>query len=217
MPDILRVTFKKCENMRYMGHLDVLRTFVRGMRRAEIPFKYSEGFNPHAVMTFALPLGVGTTSECEIADIKTAEYIEPSAFKERLNNFMPPNSIEIVSAEYTEEKMPEIVKARYEILYENDGAFNAHAISEAVSAGEIMVEKKSKRQSKSVNLAEHIFEHNVEQIDDTRFKLYVTVSAGGKFNIKPQLLTDGFVKVCAGFRPLVTLPCRKKFIFEDKN
>ena len=73
MATVLRATFKKGEALRYTGHLDILRTFVRGMRRGEIPFKYSEGFNPHAVMSFALPLGVGTTSECEIVEIQMKE------------------------------------------------------------------------------------------------------------------------------------------------
>ena len=215
MPDILRVTFKKGENMRYTGHLDILRTFVRGMRRAEIPFKYSEGFNPHAVMTFALPLGVGTTSDCEIADISMAEAVSPDEFIRRVNGCMPRDCIEIVSAEYTSEKMPVIVRADYEIRYENKTPFDAQKITEAVRGGNIIAEKKSKRQVKEVNLAEHIFRCETEQIDERNFVLFVTISAGGKFNVKPQLLTDGLKGVCDGFDPVLTLPCRKKFIFES--
>ena len=107
VPTILRATFKKGETLRYTGHLDILRTFVRGLRRADIPIKYSEGFNPHAVMTFALPLGVGTTSECEIVDIAMKEEIAVGDFISRVNENMPKDGIEILSAEYTDAKAPE--------------------------------------------------------------------------------------------------------------
>lgn len=197
-----------------MGHLDILRTFVRSMRRAEIPFKYSEGFNPHAVITFALPLGVGTTSECEIADISMTENIPVADFISRVNACIPKNCIEIVSAEYTEDKMPEIIRAEYEIEYEIEAPFDAAKIEKAIQSGNIIVEKKSKRQTKEVNLAEHIFSYKTKQTGEKAFTLYVTISAGGKFNIKPQLLTEGLKSVCDGFCPKLALPCRKKFIFE---
>lgn len=214
MAIVLRATFKKGEALRYTGHLDILRTFVRGMRRAEIPFKYSEGFNPHAVMSFALPLGVGTTSECEIVEIQMKEQIPVEYFIKAVNEKMPPESIEVLTAEYSDEKTPVIVKADYVIEYENDAAVNYDEIKEALSGKEILIEKKSKRQMKEINLSDHIFGHKIEKRDENSFILYVTVSAGNTFNIKPQLLTDGLKKVCPSFNPVLVLPNRKKFIFE---
>lgn len=213
MPTILRATFKKGETLRYTGHLDILRTFVRGMRRADIPIKYSEGFNPHAVMTFALPLGVGTTSECEIVDIAMKDEIAISDFLSRVNANMPKDGIEILSAEYTDAKAPEIVKAEYVIEYENDKPIDVAEITKALS-NPILVEKKSKRQMKEVDLAEHIFSHSIEVRDEKSFVLTVVMAAGNKFNIKPQLLTEGLMSVCDGFNPVLVLPHRKKFIFE---
>ena len=216
MATVLRATFKKGEALRYTGHLDILRTFVRGMRRADIPFKYSEGFNPHAVMSFALPLGVGTTSECEIVEIQMKEQIPIENFIKAVNEKMPPHSIEVLSAEYSDAKTPVIVKAEYVIEYENDKEINYAEIEEALSGKEILIEKKSKRQMKEINLSDHIFESKVEKKDEKSFTLYVTVSAGNTFNIKPQLLTDGLKSVCPSFNPILVLPNRKKFIFEGE-
>lgn len=216
MATVLRATFKKGEALRYTGHLDILRTFVRGMRRADIPFKYSEGFNPHAVMSFALPLGVGTTSECEIVEIQMKEQIPVEDFIKAVNEKMPPNSIEVLYGEYSDAKTPVIVKAEYVIEYENDKAVNYTEIEEALSGKEILIEKKSKRQMKEINLSDHIFESKVEKKDEKSFTLYVTVSAGNTFNIKPQLLTDGLKSVCPSFNPVLVLPNRKKFIFEGE-
>ena len=216
MATVLRATFKKGEALRYTGHLDILRTFVRGMRRADIPFKYSEGFNPHAVMSFALPLGVGTTSECEIVEIQMKEQIPVEDFIKAVNEKMPPNSIEVLYGEYSDAKTPVIVKAEYVIEYENDKDLNYAEIEEALSGKEILIEKKSKRQMKEINLSDHIFESKIQKKDEKSFTLYITVSAGNTFNIKPQLLTDGLKSVCPSFNPILVLPNRKKFIFEGE-
>ncbi|MEE1042792.1 MAG: TIGR03936 family radical SAM-associated protein, partial [Clostridia bacterium] len=176
----------------------------------------SEGFNPHAVMSFALPLGVGTTSQCEIVEIQMKEQIPTEDFIKAVNEKMPPQSIEVVSAEYSDEKTPVIVKAEYVIEYENDIPLNYDEIKDALSGKEILIEKKSKRQMKEINLSDHIFDHKIEIKDEKSFTLYITVSAGNTFNIKPQLITEGIKKICPCFNPVLTLPDRKKFIFEGE-
>ena len=65
----IRIKFTKTGNMRFIGHLDILRYFQKLLRRAEVDVKYSEGFSPHPVMSFAQPLGLGDTSEGEYLDL----------------------------------------------------------------------------------------------------------------------------------------------------
>ena len=43
----LRVFFEKRGNIRYISHLDLMRTMTRAIRRSGIPLWYTEGFNPH--------------------------------------------------------------------------------------------------------------------------------------------------------------------------
>lgn len=64
-----RIKFSKTGNMKYVGHLDLMRFFQRAMRRADIPIRYSEGFSPHQIMSFAAPLGIGLESIGEYMDI----------------------------------------------------------------------------------------------------------------------------------------------------
>ena len=66
----LRIKFKKYGAVRYIGHLDVMRFFQKAIRRAGIDVKYSNGFSPHQIMTFAAPLGVGIVSNGEYMDIE---------------------------------------------------------------------------------------------------------------------------------------------------
>lgn len=53
---------------KYVSHLDLMRTMSRAFTRAGIDLRHSEGFNPHPIMSFALPLSVGQESVCELLD-----------------------------------------------------------------------------------------------------------------------------------------------------
>ena len=66
----IRIKFSKHGNMKFIGHLDIMRYFQKAIRRAEIDIVYSEGFSPHQKISFAAPLGVGLLSEGEYMDIE---------------------------------------------------------------------------------------------------------------------------------------------------
>ena len=74
----VRVKFKKYGSLRFIGHLDVMRFFQKVMRRAQIPIAFTAGYNPHMIMSFASPLGIGLTSEGEYFDIELSEPISSS-------------------------------------------------------------------------------------------------------------------------------------------
>lgn len=87
----LRIKFRKYGAVRYIGHLDVMRFFQKAIRRAGIDVKYSNGFSPHQIMTFASPLGVGITSNGEYMDIEvhSLECIPSQREEEKLNSSSP--------------------------------------------------------------------------------------------------------------------------------
>jgi radical SAM-linked protein len=85
----LRVTFMRGDEMKYITHLDVMRFWERTLRRAEVPVAYSEGFSPHAQISLAAPLPVGTTSEAELMDVFLSEPMTPKAFIERVTPQLP--------------------------------------------------------------------------------------------------------------------------------
>jgi radical SAM-linked protein len=85
----IRLEFSRGEKMMYLSHLDLMRTFGRALRRAEIPVLYSEGFNPHAKMVFGLPLQVGVTGEAECLDIDVADGFEADRTPGILNARLP--------------------------------------------------------------------------------------------------------------------------------
>ena len=68
-----RIKFAKYGVVRFIGHLDVMRYFQKVIRRSELPVSYSQGFSPHQLMSFALPLGVGITSDGEYMEVEFEE------------------------------------------------------------------------------------------------------------------------------------------------
>ena len=71
----VRIWFKKMGMSRYVSHLDLMRAMTRAIRRANLPLWYTEGFNPHPYMTFALPLSLGMESLCEIGRASCRERV----------------------------------------------------------------------------------------------------------------------------------------------
>ena len=68
----IRFKFRKQGDLRFIGHLDVMRYFQKVFRRAELDMAFSGGYSPHILMTFAAPLGLGLTSDGEYMD---AEFV----------------------------------------------------------------------------------------------------------------------------------------------
>ena len=90
-------SFYKHEQVMFVSHLDMQRLFQRAFRRADLPLAYSNGFNPHPLLSFATALSVGYTSDCEYFDVMLSEYVSPAEFKRRVNAVLP-QGVHIVDA-----------------------------------------------------------------------------------------------------------------------
>jgi radical SAM-linked protein len=84
------VVFSVRDRLKYIGHLDLMRFMQRALRRAGLPVRYSQGFNPHILLSFAAPLPVGTEGLREVMEVPLSEAIAPAAFVEQLNLALPP-------------------------------------------------------------------------------------------------------------------------------
>lgn len=68
-----RITYEKVGSAAYIGHLDLQRVFQRAFRLSGLKPRYSQGFNPHPLLSFAMPLSVGMEGLKEMADIWLTE------------------------------------------------------------------------------------------------------------------------------------------------
>ncbi len=84
--------------MKYISHLDLMRLFMRALRRADLPIKMTEGFSPHPKFSIKRALKLGLESDNEEATIVLKEPIKPEEFKKRIQEQLP-EGIEIKEAQ----------------------------------------------------------------------------------------------------------------------
>lgn len=154
---IYRCKYSKLNDMAYIAHLDLLRIFIRALRRASISVNYSQGYSPHAKISFSPALGLGIESYAEVIDIDTSEEIPPEEMIARLNKALP-EGIEILSCEIAE-KLPAIsttmTHSKYEFVLEEDFMQRMEvekALEAMRAAEEIIIMKKNKKKKKEVEL-----------------------------------------------------------------
>ena len=142
-----RLRFEKTGRAVYISHLDLMQTVQRTFARAGYKLKYSEGYNPHPQMSFALPLSVGTASVCELLDFRLAEEAELADMPEKLTAALP-EGVTVTAAYEAERKCAAIKWLRVEGLFEYDArpaADMAAALTAFFAQPEIVIEKKTKR------------------------------------------------------------------------
>lgn len=83
-----RGAFSKTGRMKFLSHLDLMRSLSRAFRRAGVSLRYSQGFNPRPVMSFSPALAVGIESREEFVDFTAGVALDPSCV-ERLNAVLP--------------------------------------------------------------------------------------------------------------------------------
>ena len=195
----VRVRFEKKGVLKYVGHLDMMRYFQKAISRVNLPIAYSEGFNPHQIMSFGNPLGLGMTSSAEYMDIELLEEIPSLEGINRLNNEMVPG-IKILSFRYLPDKAKNAMSATWASSYKielNDkikGAIEnmsyiSQSIDEFMSKKECIITKKTKKSTRELDILPLIYEF---QYTDNHF--YIKCSSSSGDNIKPEVIMNEFFK-----------------------
>jgi radical SAM-linked protein len=83
------VAYSKIGPGRFFGHLELVNLFLRALRRAAIPVKYSEGFHPKPRVAFDDPLPTGTESEDERLVVTVGADVPPRQLVDGLNAGLP--------------------------------------------------------------------------------------------------------------------------------
>lgn len=111
----VRFRFRKSGDLRWIGHLDLMRALERLFRRGRTPIAFSGGFHPTPRINVPSALALGVVGENEVLEIELSERVEPSELLARLRPLAPPG-LELLSAEATppSARKPVVVQASYE-------------------------------------------------------------------------------------------------------
>ncbi len=120
-PQRLRVTYRKADALRYVGHLDLMRTWERSFRRARLPLAYTQGFSPHARLALGAPLAVGFEGDRELLDAWMSPHVAPLDVVTALRVELP-DGLSVVAVEEVAHEEPSlqsaITSATYELVFD---------------------------------------------------------------------------------------------------
>lgn len=192
----VRIWFAKEGRAKYISHLDIVRCMSRAVRRAGLPLWYTEGFNPHPYMMFALPLSLGFSSQCESMDIRIEGEMPVTEIGIRMRAVMP-EGLRILSVREPVMQPGEIAFADYSATLFFDAPRQAaaflHGAGTALAGGSLIVQKPGKaghrKVIKEVDLLPLIQNCSMEQKDNAVL-LKLILPAGNTTNISPVLLLD---------------------------
>ncbi len=180
-----RITFSKKGPLVFISHLDLAHTFVRAFNRAGLPLRYSEGFNPHPKLVFALPLSVGMAGENEMCDVGLKSDMDKDEFEEKIRAVMPPH-ITIKSVREAAGKFKNVKSAEY--LYTlPDTVGICDGIRKFLSKDNITVTKKTKSGEKNINIKPQIFSFHAAEIDGST-ELVFCVDASSEGYLNPEYI-----------------------------
>ena len=185
----IRVIFSKTDRMKFVSHLDMNRFFIRLVRMAKIPIWYTEGFNQHPYISFALPLSLGFESLYEIIDFKiNDDDFTNEMLLDALNSKSVPG-IKFIDAFEENRKAKEIAFSKYEINF-TDLSFAEKFHNFLKNTNEILVLKTTKKGgTREIEIKQHLkkLEYNKEL-----GTIGLTIPAGSELNINPTLYIDAF-------------------------
>ncbi len=189
-----RVKYKKTGCMKFLGHLDILRYFQKAIKRASLPVAYSEGFNPHQLLSFAAPLSVGVEGYGEYFDMEMYEAVDPYVLRDSLDAVMV-EGMKILDARKLPEKsancMASVSAARYRLHFKDTGLDFDPALSIVGFYGymdEIVITKKTKKSERQIDLKPVVYECEYDAGD-----VILLLPCGSTENIKPELFIGAYL------------------------
>ncbi len=179
---VIRARFAKMDECAYISHLDLQRVMSRALRQSGVPAWYSNGFNPHIYLTFALPLSLTHQSVCDAVDFKSEQPPKKEWISD-INRCLP-TGIKLFSIYIATVKSAEIGYAGYDLCARSDDRAFENAISRYNEQETAKVMKKTKRKEIEIDLKEHV--PRLELLDG---RVSVELPAGD-LTVSPSLLTE---------------------------
>ncbi len=203
----IRIQFAKYGKMIYIGHLDIMRYFQKALRRADVDLAYTQGFNPHPILSFAAPLGVGIMSCGEYADLEVHSSGSTKEMLARLNAAMV-SGMEImdyrVLPDDAKNAMSCVAAADYCLTFREKrtpldtfGTTSAQYLKgfeQFLQQESIVIVKETKKGTREMDIRSLIYDYCLKEQSETGDgpAIFLQVSTGSTDNLKPELVLKAY-------------------------
>lgn len=202
--------FQKGELVRHLGLLDLQRTMQRALRRSGLPVAYSNGYNPHMVMSFASALSSGIPGDAELLDVSLCGETTEEACLAAMNRVLPP-ALQVSRVRLVDDRFPKVSaslrQAAYRIVLRGGDACKvARAIPAFLAETEIMALRKTKKSETMVNIRPMLHELTAQMDEERETAVLVArVSFVEAATLKPELLLDALCAYAGAQMPPHTI------------
>lgn len=198
------IKYTKEGELKFLAHLDLMRSMQKVIRRADLPAAYSQGFNPHMILSIAQPLSVGMASEGDYMDVVFTEKLDEKELVKTLNQNSTTN-IRFLDAAFVDEsdkKAPQsmalIDAAKYTIkLKALDAEKALNEIEDLLKEKSWVITKKNKKgQLKEQEIRNLIYDIKYWE-KDKEVVINVLVACGSKENLSANGLAEYIKEKCS--------------------
>lgn len=192
------IKYTKESEIKFLSHLDLMRTIQRVIRRAKLPIEYSKGFNPHMSISIAQPLSVGVYSTGEYLDAVFIEEVDEKKILKALNEntvggvkFLSVTTVARKEGQKNQQAMATIDAAKYIIKFKlkDESALDMDSL---MKLSQWTILKKSKSGEKETDIKPLVKEIRYS-IDDEILAIEGLLSCGSRENLSASLLSE-FIK-----------------------
>lgn len=204
------------DRVKFISHLDFVRCFHRAVRRSRLNFEFSQGFNPHPVMTIAQPLPVAVTSECDFMKVGLITGLNNEQVAAELNRCMPPGFM-FYKAQRLKAKeidLTQINMAEYIVEIECMSPCDTDIL---LSQSELIVPKKTKKGISDSDIRPHVFELEDMGYENGIQTVRMLVSCGSRYNLRPETVVSAMEKHCDGFESSFIAVHRKRMLIDGNE
>ena len=147
-----RLTYAKLEEGRWLGHLEMVASLYRSLRRSGLPLSFSSGFHPLPRVSFydALPLGV--ESLAETMDVALAAPVPEDTLVSTLNRVLPPGLKILLAARLTKRLGPPGQQGALYQVESPEPVFEAEAAAHFLAQTEFMVTRHRPKEDQRLDL-----------------------------------------------------------------
>lgn len=214
----IRLFYTKTGTAKYISHLDTMRTFQRAFRRCkDLDIWYTEGFNPHLYLTFALPLSLGYESGAETVDFRLATHMPYKEIVDKMNKALP-TGFRAYKAAKPVMDAKKIRFADYNISFTAECDDPEEVLAQwyrCFTRENVLVKKVTKRGAEDVDLkAGDRMRLSKLKLFDNRFCFKARLVSGVEFNINPGLVIQAFKEFC-GISP-EDVEVKRVAVYNDK-
>ncbi|MBN1543244.1 DUF2344 domain-containing protein, partial [candidate division KSB1 bacterium] len=163
---VVRIKYRRDQEMRFFSHLDLMRLLERALRRAHVQVVYTEGFNPHPKIAYGPSLATGHLSDAEYFDLCT--FTPRSTVVEKLAVELP-EGMEIVDSRTLYQKsrsLSELInRADYEIRLpkETDIKSAQQNVQKFISSKSVEIERLHKGKKTTRDLRQFVQHLKLEE------------------------------------------------------